>query len=386
VKEFRYTSTAQEIIFGAGSLAKLGDAVAVYGWKRLMLCTSPSLRKNGTVARIESALGERLVAVFEDVSPHVQMAQVTQALKLADQCAIDAVIGLGGGSPIGMAKAVSMNLEAKRAGIEVAQARYPAEPPAIPGIAIPTTYAGSEMTPTYGITQEMNDGSTRKVTTRDDKVTPKLVIYDPELTLDVPPSVTASSGINALAHCIEALYSIRRNPLSTAAALLGIRYISQSLLRCSQQGDDLEARTQMMIGANLGGQCLATVTMGVHHGTCHVLGGTANVPHGIANSIILPHAIRFNLDTVASLIAQAGEAMGIVRDGKSDGQVGEALAQAVYTLVGQMGLPQRLRDAGVPEELLPKLAENMLKSKAVNENPKPVTSVEQAMSLLRAAW
>jgi alcohol dehydrogenase class IV len=386
MNEFRYTAYAQEIIFGAGVLVKLGEAVSSYGWKRLMLCTSPSLRRNATVAKIQSTLGERLVAVFEDVSPHVQAAQVAEVLKRADECGIDAVIGLGGGSPIGMAKAVSMNLEAKRAGIEVVQARYPTEQPAVPSIAIPTTYAGSEMTPTYGVTHEMSDGSTRKITIRDDKVTPKLVIYDPLLTIGLPPMVTASTGINGLAHCVEAIYSVKRNPLSTANALLGIRYIGKWLPRCHQHGGDLEARTQMMAGAHLGGACLATAAMGIHHGTCHVLGGTAGVPHGIANSIMLPHAIRFNLDTVAPLIAQAAEAMGIVADGRSDEAMGEELAQFVSALVGQMGLPQRLRDAGVSEAMLPKLAENMLKSSAVQQNPRPVTSVEQAMALLRAAW
>ncbi len=386
MNEFRYTAYAQEIIFGAGALSRLGEAVAVYGWKRLMLCTSPSLRKSGTVAKIEDTLGDCLAATFADVSQHVQEAQVAEALKLADQHEIDAVIGLGGGSPIGMAKAISMNLEARRAGMEVAQARYPTEQPAIPSIAIPTTYAGSEMTPTYGVTHEMDDGSMRKITIRDDKVTPKLVIYDPALTLDVPPTVTASSGINALAHCIEAIYSIKRNPLSTASALMGIRTIGKWLPRCHQDGGDMEARTQMMAGAHLGGACLATAAMGIHHGTCHVLGGTAGVPHGVANSIMLPHAIRFNLDAVAALIAQAAEAMGIGRDGKSVEEMGEELAQSVYNLVGQMGLPQRLRDVGVAEALLPKLAENMLKSSAVQQNPKPVTSPDQAMSLLRAAW
>jgi alcohol dehydrogenase class IV len=384
VNEFRYTSYAQEIIFGADALAKLGNAVAVSGWKQLMLCTSASLRKNGVVAQIEQALQDRLVATYEGINPHVQASQVDEVLEIAAVHEVDAVIGLGGGSPIGMAKAISMKLEALRTGVETAQTHYPTEQPLVPSIAIPTTYAGSEMTPTYGVTQEMEDGSARKITIRDDKVTPKLVIYDPVLTLDLPPNVTASTGINALAHCVEAIYSIKRNPLSTATALFGIKKIAQSLLRCYQQGDDLDARTRMMVGAHMGGQCLATVTMGIHHGTCHVLGGTAGVPHGIANAIVLPHAIRFNLDTVAPLIALAGEAMGI--HGGTDQQIGEQVARSIYDLVGQMGLPQRLRDVGVPEEALPKLAENMLKSKAVQENPKPVTSVEQAMTLLRAAW
>jgi alcohol dehydrogenase class IV len=384
MNEFRYTSAAQEVIFGAGSLATLGEAVAGFGWQRLLLCTSPSQRRNGTVTQIETLLAGRLAATFDAVMPHVQERQAAQVLRLAETVEADAVIGLGGGSPIGMAKAVSMRLEAKRTGVEVAGARYPTEQPLLPTIAVPTTYAGSEMTPTYGITHEMEDGTSRKMTVRDEKVTPKLVVYDPRLTLDLPPGVTAATGINALAHCIEALYSIKRNPISTATALLGIRTITSALLHCYQQGDDLHARTEMMIGAQLGGQSLATVTMGIHHGTCHVLGGTAGVPHGIANGIVLPHAIRFNLDTVAPLIAQAGIATGI--EGNSDHEIGEQLAMYVADLVRQMGLPQRLRDVGVSEEHLPKLAENMLKSKAVNENPKPLTSLDQALAFLRAAW
>jgi alcohol dehydrogenase class IV len=380
--QFRCTSYAQEVIFGAGALDKLPEAVAVYGWTRLLLCASPSGRKNGSAGRIEALLGDKLALTFDQVVQHVQEAQVNDVLALAEARGVDAVIGLGGGSPLGLAKAVGHKLDAKRSGGD--KARYPTEQPAVPCIAIPTTYAGSEMTPTYGITQE--DGSPRKVTVRDGKITPKLVIYDPALTLDLPPAVTAATGINALAHCVEAIYSIRRNPLSTACALLGIRYIHANLLRCFQHGGDLEARTSMLIGANLGGQSLATAAMGVHHGTCHVLGGTAGVPHGVANSIILPHAIRFNLDALAPLIAQAGEAWGIARAGRSDEAVGEALAQEIYALVGQMGLLQRLRDAGVRESLLPKLAENMLKSKAVEDNPKPLRSVDEAMRLLRAAW
>ncbi|MBC7812851.1 MAG: iron-containing alcohol dehydrogenase, partial [Burkholderiales bacterium] len=243
MNEFRYTAYAQEIIFGAGALAKLPDAVDMYGWSRLMLCASPSLLKNGVVAQIETLLGRRLVITFAEVAAHVQEAQVNRVTALAEQNNIDAVIGVGGGSPLGMAKAVSLGLEGRRIGVEAAQSHYPPVPPRVPSIAIPTTYAGSEMTPTYGITRVMEDGSTRKVTVRDDKIPPKLVIYDPALTLDLPPSVTAATGINALAHCVEALYSINRNPLSTAAALSGIKTIAGSLLRCYQHGDDLEART-----------------------------------------------------------------------------------------------------------------------------------------------
>lgn len=383
---YQVITYAQRVIFGAGALDNLPDALEGFGLKRVMLCTTPHLTANGHVARVQALLGDHLVVVFDQVEPHVPDYQLEECLALAEKYNIDSVIGLGGGSPIGMAKAVSLELEARRTGVARVVSKHPNDQPLIPTIAIPTTYAGSEMTPVYGVTRAQPDGSTRKVTVRDHKITPKLTLYDPLLTLNLPPSLTASTGINALAHCIESVYSATRNPLSTATALLGIRYITASLVRCFREPENMEARTLMFMGAHMGGTCLSSVLMGVHHGTCHVLGGTAGVPHGIANSIVLPHAIRYNADQLADLIAMAGEAMGIVRDGRTDLELAEATADAVYLLVSQLDVPQHLKDVGVPEALLPKLAENMLKSSAVQDNPKPVATLEDAMSILHAAW
>lgn len=382
--QFNYTAYAQEIIFDAGSLARLGEAVNRFGWQRLMLCTSPSLRTNGHVATIEAALGARLAASYERTQPHVLDFQLAEALDLARTAEIDAVIGLGGGSPIGLAKAVSSALEEQRTG-RPARAAFPTDQPLIPVVAIPTTYAGSEMTPIYGVTHH-TDGAMHKITVRDAKIAPKLVIYDPLLTLNLPPEVTAGTGINALAHCVEAAYSVTRHPLSTAAALAGIQAITRALPRCYRQGDDLAARTEMLRGAHLGGTALASVAMGLHHGLCHVLGGTAGVPHGVANAIMLPHAMRFNLDVCAGQLAQVARAMGLDGAGQSDEAAGEAAAQHVYHLVSQLGLPQRLREAGVNEADLPHLAELALKSSAVQSNPMPLTSAVQAEAIFRAAW
>src|SRR6266508_615766 len=243
------------------------------------------------------------------------------------------------------------------------------------------------MTAVYGITHS-RENPPRKVTVNDPKISPKLVIYDPELTLDLPPEMTASTGINALAHCIEALYSVTRHPLSTAVAIRGVRHINNALLRCYQDGHNLEARTEMLIGSHLAGLSLASVTMGLRHGLCHVLGGTANIPHGIANSIILPHAIRFNADVTASQLLPAAEAMGISLNVKSPMVVMEAMAQKIFDLVGQMNLPQRLRDAGVnlKESDLPQLAQIAFQNRTVQNNPKPITEPAPIEILLRAAW
>src|SRR5256884_6827435 len=180
--------------------------------RRLMLCTTGSLRRGGHIKLVEEALGSRLVAVFEHVQPHVPDFQVAEALELASEKEIDALIGMGGGSPIGMAKAVSLALEEKRTG-EPARAAFPIDQPLIPVVAIPTTYAGSEMIPTFGITYH-NDGVARKVTLTEAKITPKLVMCAAPLTLDLPPRSTASTRRNTLGHRIQAPFSSSHDSLS----------------------------------------------------------------------------------------------------------------------------------------------------------------------------
>lgn len=381
-EEFRYTSFAQEILFGAGALAQLGQAMDRFHWQHMLLCSTQSQRRNGHIAAIERLLKKRLVAVYEHVQPHVQDFQVEEALTLAREHEVDAILGLGGGSPIGMAKAVSFALEKQD---EKQRTSSPISQPLVPVIAIPTTYAGSELTPVYGITEHA-DGQARKVTVSDARIAPKLIIYDPLLTLDLPPDLTASTGINALAHCIEAVYSITRNPPATAVALSGVRAITSSLPRCYEVGDDVEVRTEMLNGALLAAMALAHVSMALHHGLCHVLGGSAGVPHGIANGIILPHAMRFNLNATASQLASVAEAMGIITAGRKAEEAVEEAIQAIYALIGRVHLPQRLRDVGVQESDLPHLAQLALSNRSVQNNPGPVSSAAQLEEVLQAAW
>jgi maleylacetate reductase len=384
VNGFSYVSYAQEVIFGPGSLAILSGAVDRMGAHRLLLCTSHSMRQAGVVDVISATLGNRLVAVKDNILPHVQDVQFEEVLSLADTNQVEAVIGLGGGSPLGMAKAVSFGLEEKRSGVP-ARPPFSTAQPLVPVIAIPTTYAGSEMTAVFGITY-IRETPPRKVTVSSPKIAPKLVIYDPNLTLGLPPELTASTGINALAHCIEALYSVRRHPLSTAVALEGLRLIYEALPTCVRDGQNLAARSEMLAGAHLAGLSLASVTMGLHHGLCHVLGGTANVPHGIANSIILPHAIRFNADAAAAQLLPAAEIMGIASNGAGPSAAVEALAQRIFDFIGSLNLPQRLRDAGVKESDLPLLARLCFENRTVQNNPRPVKDAAQVEALLRAAW
>jgi maleylacetate reductase len=382
--QFTYTAYAQQIIFGAGALSKLPEAIGRFGWRRLLLCTSGSAQRTGHVAAVVAAVGDQLLAVYDRTAPHVPEQQVAEALALAEEHEVDALIALGGGSPIGLAKATAQALEEHRSGAP-ARAAHPTDQPHVPLVAIPTTYAGSEMTAIYGVTRVVA-GVARKTTVTDPKVAAKLVIYDPLLTLDLPANLTASTGINALAHCVEALYSITRNPVSSAAALGGARAIARGLPRCYADGKDAEARSEMLMGAHLAGVAISSVGMALHHGVCHVLGGTAGVPHGVANSIILPHAMRFNLDATAAELAQFAEMIGIARDSRGDAALAEAGIERVAALIAQLGLPQRLRDAGVPEAALPQLAELAFQSRTVQNNPKPISAVAQLEELLQAAW
>ena len=372
--QFRYDSYAQEIIFGVGSLNHLSEVVDRLGCQRLMLCANHSLQVNGHVSFVENNLGERLIVIFDQIQPHVQDIQFDEALALAVENNIEAILGMGGGSSIGMAKAVSAAL-GKAAHTDV------------PVIAIPTTYAGSEMTPVYGITHTKEEPP-QKLTFTNPKIVPRLVIYDPTLTLDLPPRITASSGVNALAHCIEALYSIKRNPISTAVATSGVHHIFNALLQCYTHPDDLATRTEMLLGSHLAGLSLASVTMGLHHGLCHVLGGTANVPHGIANSIILPHAIRFNAEVTATQLLPVAAEMEIPIVGLKPVIAIEAMVQKLFHYISQLHLPQHLRDAGagLQESDLPYLAEIAFQNRTVQNNPKPITNEMQLAELLRDAW
>ncbi len=245
------------------------------------------------------------------------------------------------------------------------------------------------MTPIYGVTYQATGRPPRKVTVTDAKVTPKVSVYDPVSTLDLSPALTAGTGINAIAHCIEALYSITRNPVSSSLARSGLAAMAEALPRCYRAGDDLAARTDMLMGSFLAGTALSNVSMGLHHGLCHVLGGTSGVAHGDVNSVLLSHVIRFNLDATAHQLAEAAVAIGAASASlaREDPEAAaRATAERVSEWVSEMGLPQRLRDLAILEADLPGLARLAMTSRTVQNNPRPIKDSAEIEALLRAAW
>ena len=209
-------------------------------------------------------------------------------------------------------------------------------------MAVPTTYAGSEMTPIYGLT-----GGRHKQTGKDLGVLPKVVVYDPELTLGLPTGVTGPSAFNALAHCVEALYAPGYNPVTSALALEGVRAIHRSLPTVMDRPDDLDGRTELLYGAYLAGVSLGTTGTGLHHKLCHVLGGTFNLVHADTHSVILPHAVAFNRDALPDEMARLADALGVP---------GGDPAGALWDLAVASHVPTSLADLGLREEDLPEAA------------------------------
>lgn len=362
-----HTGFAQQIAFGAGAVTRLGEILKGLGARRVLLVTTAGRHDSEEGERVRAALGRALGSTFTDVASHVPTPVVQEATLQARRDGVDAVVSFGGGSCADLGKAVCFFTE-QEAGTPGAS--Y-ADRPALPHVSIPTTYSGAELTPFFGMT----DPATRqKSGGGGPTIAPIAAVYDPELTLSTPARVSAETGMNALAHCVEAAWSPTRTPEAEAIALAGAHRIYAALPAVVDAPDDLEARTAMLAGAVLGGRCLQNGSMGVHHGLSQLVGGRTGIPHGLANAMILSHAIRFNADTVPVSVAGLAFSMGV-----------DDPAAAVEALVAQMGLPAGLRECGLTEEDLDVVAQLSQSNGNVLNNPRPV-SEQDARAILTAAY
>lgn len=332
-------------MFGAGVLASLPDEAALLGKKALVLCT-PGHKALGQ--RAAALLGERAVGIFDRAVMHVPVETANAACEFAQAAGADLCVAIGGGSTTGLAKAIALRSS-------------------LPILTVPTTYAGSEMTPTWGLTEE---GVKR--TGRDPRVLPRTTLYDPELTLTLPPALSGTSGINAIAHCVESLYSDKANPLISLMAEDGIRALGKSLRRIVQDPADLEARSDALYGAWLSGITLGSVGMALHHKLCHTLGGTFNLPHAQTHTIVLPHAMAYNAQAAPEAMSRVARALGA-----SDA------VQGMVDLIAAIGAPTALKDIGMPEDGIEQAVE--LATTNPYYNPAPVRK-DALRRLLRNAY
>jgi maleylacetate reductase len=366
--EFIHTGFAQRIHFGPGSVDRVDQVVKETGARRVMVVTTKGRRQSEAGAQLVAKIGRAVVSVFDGAEPHVPTSAVEAAVNAARQEQIDGLVSFGGGSCADLGKAVCWFLE-REAGTPGASYL---DRPVVAHVSVPTTYSGAELTPFFGMTDAV---ARRKSGGGGPTIAPLAAIYDPVLTLDTPARVSAETGMNALAHGVEAAYSPSRTPEAEAIALASVRLIAAALPSVVDDPFDIDARTRLLQGAMLGGRCLQNATMGVHHGLAQLLGGRTGMPHGLANALLLSHALRFNAEVVPEELARIGDALGDPDDAPG----------AVDRLRERIGLPANLADCGVTLDDLDAVVRMTGGSPSIGRNPRPV-SEDDARAILAAAY
>lgn len=333
MRSFTYTQLPGRVVFGVGALDHLPREIELLGATRALVLSTPE--QEAQAEDVAKRLGTRCAGVFPRAVMHVPIEVARAARDEAKRLGADCAVAIGGGSTTGLGKAIALES-------------------ALPILAIPTTYAGSEMTPIYGLTE----GGLKK-TGRDRKVLPKTVIYDPALTLGLPVGLSVTSGFNAIAHAAEGLYAEDANPIMSLMAEDGIRALAHGLPAIVKNAKDLEARSECLYGAWLCGAVLGAVGMALHHKLCHVLGGTWNLPHAETHTVVLPHALAYNADAAPDAMRRIERALGAPH-----------AAQGVYDLMKTLGAPLALKDIGMRETELDRAAQ--LATTAPYFNPRPI--------------
>jgi alcohol dehydrogenase class IV len=346
MKEFVYNQNSIRIVFGVGTIARLNEELEQLKVSRPIFIATPGRQANAE--RAGHTLAGMSVAIHAEAVMHVPVETIAAAVSAANVHSADSIVAFGGGSALDTSKAVGLEL-------------------ALPVVAVATTYGGAEMTPFYGFTE----GGIKKGK-KDRKMLPKTVIYDPELTVSLPPRVSGPSGINAIAHCVEGLYAREANLIMSLLAAEGIRKLARSLPIVVEAPANMEARADALYGACLAGMVLGSVGMAVHHNISHVLGGTFGLTHADAHTVVLPHAVAFNRDA-------APEAMRVIADalGAKDP------AEGICDLEVKIGAPTSLREIGMPADGLDRAA--ILVVEHAYYNPRPV-DFEGIRRLLERAY
>jgi maleylacetate reductase len=334
---FTYEALAGRVVFGSGSLNQLPVEIERLGATKALLIVTGSAHAH--LPQILEKLGAKHAGTIPEVAQHVPIEAAQAARELANERGADCIVTLGGGSATGLGKAIALES-------------------ALPVIAVPTTFSGSEMTPIYGLT-----ANGRKQTGRDPKVLPRTVIYDPELVYTMPVALAATSGINALAHCVEALYAENANPIINLIAAEGAKALADGLPRIVNSYDDRDQKEGYyygLYGAYLAGVSLGATGTALHHKVCHVLGGSFNLPHAATHSVILPYAVAYNAESAPAAMLQLRRALNT-----SD------VVEALFRLVATLDVPTSLKEIGMPEDGLNRAAQ--LITEKPFYNPAPVT-------------
>ncbi len=372
-----------KIIFGPDSVNEAGLELSSLGCSRALLVTDRDLARSDIIERVKKSICKGLGGIFAEVEPDSGVHIVNKGAEFARSFNADAIVSAGGGSSIDTAKGIQICLKLggkleDHAGFNIMGGK------GIPHIAIPTTAGtGSEVTYAAVIKDHKQN---RKLIFGDNFIIPDIAILDPVLISGMPPKLTAATGMDALCHAVEAIHSLQREPISDALALHAIRLINEYLSRSVENGKDIVARGQMLIAANLAGSAFSNAQVGLIHALAHAVGAKFRVPHGVANSILMPHCMRYNLDAVADRYALIGEALGINEVGLSQEERALKAIEKISELAGRIGIPTRLRDAGVPEDRLEECLPDAMSDGSIVYNPKFISDPNDLLRVLKEAW
>lgn len=372
-----------------GAVDNLGALVRAQNCTRIMLISGGSSSRGQLYARAKASLGDLIVATCERVMEHSSTKLVMELAELGRTQRIDGIVAVGGGSTSDTAKGIAIilaeggSIEDHASSFEPPDKFYPRQlhKPKLPIIAVPTTLSAAEVTPGLGL----RDPQGNKLLFWDVKLASRLVVLDPEATSEVPIGVLASTGMNGFAHCAEGLYSRMRNPISEALALHGLRLFNRYLPALINDPTDIEARAGSLTAAHLSGMVISTARVGIHHAICHCLGARGGLSHGVANSIMLPHALSYNLDADTPALLLLAQAMGVPHRG-SDREIAKAGIDAVRRFQNAINVPTRLRDTALDRTLLPAIAKDTLRDRGMFFNPRRTETMEPILQLLNDAW
>jgi alcohol dehydrogenase class IV len=376
-------NTAPSLIFGSGSIARLGEIAAQRLGPRVLLVTDAGLVKAGLIAPALHTLEEAGIAVdvFDAVVADPPEDVVLAAVAKARNFDTRAVIGFGGGSSIDVAKLVALLAAGHESLAEIYGVGI-AKGPRLPLLAIPTTAGtGSEVTPISIVTT----GAHEKKGVVSPLIIPDIALLDPELTVNLPPHVTAATGIDAMVHAIEAYTSTspNNNPVSQALAKEALALLGRNIQRAVHQGHDIAARSAMLLGSMLAGQAFANSPVAAVHALAYPIGGHFGVPHGLSNALVLPHVLRFNASACEAAYAELMPYAFPELDGRA---TASAFVEALASLCTKVGLQPRLRDVGIPQDAVPMMAEDAMKqTRLLVNNPRPLT-LEDVRAIYEAAW
>jgi maleylacetate reductase len=346
MKSFIYEAPPGRVVFGVGALDCLTREIEQLGARRAVVLSTPEQAELAN--NLSMRLGERSVGIHPYAAMHVPVEVAQKAIEEVGRLGADSLVAAGGGSTIGLAKAIALQS-------------------ALPILAVPTTYAGSEMTSIYGLTE-----AGLKRTGKDRRVLPKTVIYDPCLTLDLPLSISVTSAFNAIAHAAEALYAENANPITSLMAEEGIRALAHGLPGVKANPRDVSSRSDCLYGAWLCGAVLGMSNMALHHNLCHVLGGTWSLPHAETHTVILPHALSYNAAAAPDAMRRLGRAMNAPN-----------AASAIFALMQKLDAPTSLEEIGMRRVNLPRAASLVMELPYYN--PRPVT-YDSVLALLDDAF